>query len=205
VKELDNLPNSLIALDRNGRKLSEVDLSWGYPNCQPDLCAYRRTKTGNWVIVRDPIASQQSAIISPSREQRAKRLVFSDAAVRQIISGRQFSLGSIAYWTKCNGGLIGVEVPVQLTRPVSIEGELPYTEFRNGTGHAYFEGRAYYRVENVREIDVFIDLNRKLVVSIDPTVGSEFGSDPVLKEWHVIGKLHPAGGTDTANCPSTGD
>lgn len=201
VKELDNLPNSLIALDKDGRKLSEIDLSWGYPDCQPDLCAYRRTKTGNWVIVRDPIASQQSAEISPAREQLTKHLLFSNAAVKQIISNRQYGLDALTYWAKCNGGMIGVDVDVLLTYPISIKGTLPYTTYENGTASAYLEGRASYNVSNVREISVGVDLNRRQVVSIDPAIGD----DVTVMSIRPVGKLHPAGGSDTADCGDEGD
>ena len=199
--ELENLPSSLIAYDRSGRKLDEVELSWGYPNCRPDLCAYRPTKTGIWVIVRDPIASQQSVQISPTREQQAKRLLFSDAAVRQIVSGRQYSLDALAYWTKCDGGMIGVDVDVLLAYPVSIKGVLPYTTYENGTGSAYLEGRARFDVGNVRKLTIGIDLNRKQVVSIDPTIGD----DVAVRSIRPVGKRHPAGGHDTANCGDEGD
>ena len=203
----EGLPSSLIALDRNGRQLSEIDLGFTYPVCETDLCPHRKTKTGNWVTVRDPIASQQSEQISPTREQLAKHLVLSNAAVKQIVSGRQFSLSSITAWSKCDGGLIGVSVPILLTHPVSIEGELPYTEYQDGIGHAYLEGRAYYRIENVHEIDVGVDLNRKLVVSVDPMSMFDLssGSEPVVKEMRPVGKAHPAGGPDTADCGSNGD
>ena len=198
---LEGLPSSLIAFDRSGRKLGEVDLSWGYPNCRPDLCSYRKTKTGNWVIVRDPIASQQSPEITTALERQATKLLFSNANVRRIVSGRQYSLDLLAYWQKCNGGTIGVMANVLLTQPVSITGTLPYTTYRNKTGSAYLEGRAFYDVGNVREITVGIDLNRKLVVSVDPTLGENV----VVKDAHKVGTLHRGGGPDTTNCGSTGD
>jgi hypothetical protein len=203
----EGLPTSLIALDRNGRQLGEVDLGFTYPDCDTDVCPHPKTKTGNWVTARDPIASQQSAEVSPAREQLAKRLLLSNVAVKQITSGRQFSLSPVTAWSKCNGELIGVTVPVLLTDPVSIEGELPLTGYQDGTGHAYLEGRVYYRIENVHEIDVSIDLNRKLVVSVDPLSMFDLssGSEPVVKEMRPVGELYPAGGPDTANCGSNGD
>jgi hypothetical protein len=198
---LMNLPSSLIAFDRKGRKLDEVELAWGYPHCQPDLCNYRQTKTGNWVIVRDPIASRRSPQISTAREQEAKRLLLDNANVRQIISGRQYSLGPLGYWQKCSGGMIGVDVDVLLAYPISIRGALPYTTYKNGTGSAYLEGRASFDVENVRGLMVGIDLNRKQVVSIDPAIGDGVA----VRSIHPIGKPHPAGGPDTANCGNEGD
>jgi hypothetical protein len=153
------------------------------------------------VIVRDPIASQQSPQISLAREQQAKRLLFSNTSVRQIISGRQYSLGPLGYWQKCNGGMIGVDVDVLLAYPVSIKGALPYTTYENGTGSAYLEGRVLFDVENVRKLMVGIDLNRKQVVSIDPSIGD----DVAVRSIRPVGKRHSAGGPDTANCGDEGD
>jgi hypothetical protein len=199
--ELSGLPSSLIAFDLRGRKLDEVELSWGYPNCRPDLCSYKSTKTGSWVIVRDPVASQQSARITVALQRQVRRLLFSDANVRQIVSGRQYSLGPLGYWQKCNGTMIGVDADVLLAYPVSIKGSLPYTFYENGTGSAYLEGRAFFDVENVRDLVVGIDLNRKKVVSIDPTIGDGV----VVRSMRPVGVRHPAGGPDTANCGSEGD
>ncbi len=153
------------------------------------------------MIVRDPIASQQSSRISASIERQAISLLLSNAGVRQIVSGRQYSLGPLAFWQKCDGGMIGVEVDVQLAYPVSIKGALPYTTYKNGTGSAYLAGRALFDVSNVRELIVNIDLNRKRVVSINPT----FGEGVAARSIQPIGKLHPAGGRDTANCGDGGD
>ena len=195
------LPSTLIAFDGDGQEIGRVDLSFGYPHCQPSLCRYKQTMTGNWVIVRDAIASQQYAKLSAPLERRARQLLLSDARVKRIVSGRQFSLGPLGYWQKCNGEMIGVHADLQLAYPVSIKGVLPYTSYENGTGHAYLEGRALFDVRNVRKIDVGIDLNRKRVVSID----AGFGDDVIFQGMRQIGKPHPAGGPDTADCGSNGD
>ena len=202
-ESLIGLPSALIALDGDGAELSRVELSYGYPHCRPDLCAYKQTKAGDWVIVRDPIASQQSPQISPAREQQAKRLLLSNASVRRIVSGRQYSLGALGYWQKCNGESIGVIADVLLTYPISIKGTLPYTTYENGTGSAYLEGRASFDADNVRGFSVNIDLNRKRVVSI--SINPTIGDDVAVRSIRQVGKFHPAGGHDTANCGSEGD
>jgi hypothetical protein len=198
---LIGLPSSLVAFDSDGHELGRTELSWTYPHCQPDSCAYRPTRTGNWVIVRDPIASAQSPGISAALERQAKSVLFADANMRRIISGRQYSLGPLGNWQKCDGGMIGVEVSVFVTYPVAIKGELPYTTYEKGMRSAYLEGHTAFDVGNVRELSVGIDLNRKQVVLIDPTIGD----DVAVRSFRQIGKLHPAGGPDTAGCYDEGD
>ena len=195
------LPSALIALGSDGQETDRVDLAFGYPHCQPGLCRHKQTRTGIWVIIRDAIASQQYAKISAALERRANQLLLSNARVKQIVSGRQFSLGPLGYWQKCNGKMIGVHADLQLAYPISIKGVLPYTSYENGTGHAYLEGRAFFDVQNVRKIDIGIDLNRNRVVSID----AGFGDDVVFRGMRQIGKPHPAGGPDTADCGSNSD
>jgi hypothetical protein len=195
------LPSTLIAFDGAGRELGAVDLSFGYPHCRADLCHYKQTEAGTWVIVRDAIASQQYAKISAALERLAKQLVLSDARVRQIVSGRQFSLGPLAYWQKCDGEMIGVSADLLLAYPVSIKGTLPYTTYEKGLKHAYLEGLVSYDSANVREIAIEVDLNRKRVVSIDPSIGD----DVTVTNVRQVGKPHPAGGPDTAGCYDEGD
>ena len=195
------LPSALIAFDGDRQEIGSADLSFGYPHCQPSLCRFKPTRTGSWVIVRDAIASQQYSKLSAPLERLANQLLLSDPRVKRIVSGRQFSLGPLGYWQKCNGEMIGVHADLQLAYPISIKGVLPYTSYENGTGHAYLEGRAFFDVRNVRKIDVGIDLNRKRVVSID----AGFGDDVVFRAMRQIGKPHPSGGRDTADCGSNGD
>jgi hypothetical protein len=121
--------------------------------------------------------------------------------VRQIVSGRQFSLGPLAYWQKCDGEMIGVSADLLLAYPVSIKGTLPYTTYEKGLKHAYLEGLVSYDSANVREIAIEVDLNRKRVVSIDPSIGD----DVTVTNVRQVGKPHPAGGPDTAGCYDEGD
>ena len=200
-------PSTVWAQDASGAAIQDVDLGWAYgaacgqqgaPPCTP------RRRAGSWSTVRDPITRAQTRFIEGAGGVRAKRLTFDNPIVRTLVAGQAFSIDTVAEWSRCNGRRIGAVVPIRLTKPIVFEGEVPVQANDDTNRSAYLEGVAHLRVENAISFDIYVDLNRRKVVSVGLGIRAPdltgTKPPPPKVDFKLIGPLRPAGGPDSGDC-----
>jgi hypothetical protein len=69
----------------------------------------------------------------------------------------------------CDSKLFGADIVIKLFRPISVDDDFPYSEYRDGSSARYFEGVVDIKASNVRVLHVSVDVLRNRVVGIDPT------------------------------------
>jgi hypothetical protein len=205
------------ALNSAGVTLQRISTSWAWDSPCPDYSEVvpdprpktkpgcgRRGKLRSWSAARDPIAAQQDDAINGSYGTRAKQLAFDHPAVLGFVAGQPFALDATALWTKCNRQRLGAVVQVVLSKPISFEADLPVRSYDHTTHTAYQEGIAHFRVRDMTFFWVYVDLNRRRVVSIYPEPDLYVSGQPQLQidEFRLIAPLRPAGGRDSGNCES---
>jgi hypothetical protein len=91
-----------------------------------------------------------------------------------------------------------------LSKPVSFDADLPVKSYSHKTHTAYQEGIAHYRVRDMAFFWVYVDLNRRRVVAINPEPDLYESGQPQLHidEFRLTAPLRPAGGKDSGNCES---
>lgn len=207
-----HFPNMVWALGQDDGVMQGVDLGWAYgPACGEDRrrppCTARRRHSGPWSAVRDSLGERQSDFVRRRGAARAKRLAFDHPAVRQLVAGQPFSFHGVAEWSRCNGRRIGAVLEIQLTAPVSFDGEVPVYANDESNRFAYLEGVARLRMQGATSLHVYVDLNRRRVVHIGPGItlpGPDGREPPPPKvELQVLGPLKPAGGPDSGNCKTS--
>jgi hypothetical protein len=203
------LPSEVYARDQSGT-VQDLDLGWSYgAACGQQggaRCTPGRLRAGSWTAVRDPLARGTAPFIQDKGGLRAKRLTFDHPIMRQLVAGQAFSIGRIALWSKCDGGLIGAVVPFRLVRPIDFEGDVPVRDYDANSHTAYLEGVAHLRVETAVSFDIYVDLNLRKVVGIYVAPYRRYsGMSKPKVDFKLIGDLRPAGGPDRGNCGEAGD
>ena len=196
----NNAPSSLHFYDSAGHELSGfIDLAFVADPCpgKGGDC----TPKGEWHSIGDP---QQSGRGSPLVE-RAKRIAFADPFVRRLLSGRRYSFGRPAIWSKCSGGSIGALVSFHFA-PAKFSEDWPSADYEAKSHTAYVQHVTHYSVKNVTQLDVSVDTNRGKVVGVDPTNYNPSGPEPKvgLIGYYPVGRGVPGGGPDSGDCSSSG-
>jgi hypothetical protein len=203
------LPSTVSAWDRSGTVVQEVDLGWAYGAACGEQgahrCKRRDRRAGPWSAVRDPITRAQAPFIKRAGGRQSKRLAIDHPVVRRLVTNRAFSIGTVALWQKCDGGVIGGLVPIRLANPVDFEGDVPVRQYDASSHTAYLEGVAHLRVERAVSFLIAVDLNREKVVGIDYDPARGSGSLKPKVDMTLIGEMRPAGGPDSGSCGEQGD
>ena len=201
-----DLPHSIRARDAAGAVLQRVDLGWAdRPPCDERRrgCRSRAQRRGRWSDARDPIAAKQAPYITRVGGKRSKRIALAHPAVAQIVAGQPFSFDAVAIWTQCNDKLIGGVVPIDLSRPITFEGDVPLHGYRNGS--AYLEGVWHIRAQNAVGFRVYVDLRRQRVVGISPDYDTldvrEGGRPAPTVDYTIVQPPRPVG-KDSGDCES---
>ena len=194
-------PDVLHFYDRAGHELSAfIDLAF-----VANPCGHAKadcTPKAEWHNVGDPM---QSGPGSPLVE-RAKRIAFADPLVRRLLSGRRYSFGVPAKWSKCSGGTIGAVLDFHFA-PARFSEDWPSADYEAKSHTAYVQHVTHYAVRNVTQLDVSVDTNRGKVVGVDPTNSNPVGPEPKVSPipYYPVGRGLPGGGPDSGDCSSSGD
>jgi hypothetical protein len=210
--------DSLRALDPKRVAVQDIEVSWAYnspcpdyrdvvpvPKPKPKPGCTGRARSVSWSAVRDPRAEAQSGYVNDSPGTRVKRVAFDHPIVRRLVAGQAaFAIDSVAQWDKCNQDPLGAVISLRLVTPIAFEGDVPVLSFSDKDRVAYREGIAHIRVRNATAFDVYVDLNRAMVVAISPESGLYGSGQPAmhLDEFKLVSPLHPAGGPDSGKCES---
>jgi hypothetical protein len=213
-----DLPSTVYVRDVSGLSVQEINLGWVYGSpCEdrhsptttvgvktPAKCKGRR-RLRAWSDERDPLGVRQA----PRSGTRAKRIGFDHPIVQSLVAGQAFSVEAVIRWEKCKGrGLIGAILQIRLTRPVTFEGDVPFTGYRASSHTAYVEGVKHVKAQGLLSLWVAVDLRRKAVVGFDIFPADFSGTAELPKptiEQTIVQEPKPAGGPDSGNCESRGD
>lgn len=195
MTEHGNFANTLLASDRAGKAVTELEVSWAYDAAR---------SVGPWAEVRDPIEWASGA------DKTSHPIVFEHPAVRRLVAGHTFAINPTSGWEACDGRSLGAVVAMRFHPPVAFEGAIPIHDYaREDEDVAYREGRAYVEAENVTTVEAWVDLQRRRVVGIDLDAFDETGylqgedeTPAKIKRRDVVEEPKPAGGPDdAAACP----
>jgi hypothetical protein len=166
-----NRPNELTAYDARGQTLMDLELSWVYGPCEHDAGCNVADTGKEWQDVQDPYVGASGAASEPSR--RAEELVLRDPLVARLLDGRRYAFMPSSDWQDCDGSSIGVVLEVNVSDPITYEGDFPFVSFNHKSGKPYFEGIWHLAVRNATLLDISVDLRRSKVVMVDPTAGED--------------------------------
>jgi hypothetical protein len=189
-----NRPNELIAYDAKGRTLMHLELSWVYGPCEQDPPCNVADPDKEWQDVQDPYVGASGAASQPSR--RAEELVLRDPLVTRLLDGRRYAFMPSSDWQDCDGSSIGVVLEVNVSDPITYEGDFPFVSFNHKSGKPYFEGVWHLAVRNATLLDISVDLRRNRVVMVDPTAGENVQVDQA--KFHIV--KEPAEPDDNLDC-----
>jgi hypothetical protein len=174
-----------------GRDVS-VDMAYAASACVSDRNCFRPGRA--WRTVGDSV----EAPVGEARlhMEEAKRLALADPRVRKILGRATRLVQAPARWTSCGGKFLGAGIDIELFRAVGVDGAFPFVSFgKQKGGRAYAEGVLRLSADGVTHLLVSVDLNRRKVVSIDPS-----GDNVRLRSHPVVKQPTPAGVPDKAAC-----
>jgi hypothetical protein len=114
--------------------------------------------------------------LSADEMARALDIARNDVAVKSLLAGRAYSPGKIGPWTTYRGAKIGAVMLLSLHEPATYAMRewplLVYDESERSTP-PYRQKSVRLQASNVRELMVWVDLNRSRIVGVDPGVGAQ--------------------------------
>ncbi len=110
------------------------------------------------------------ATLSDEQRAEAARLALADPRVRRVTAGRGASVARAVPWATMDERTFGAVVAIVLERPASIDARLPATDYdeTERSTPPYRVEHVHVVAEDVDELLVRVDLERRAVVSIQP-------------------------------------
>jgi hypothetical protein len=174
-----NRPNELIGTDAKGWTLIDLSLGWVYGPCESD--APCPSGTGRWADVQDPFIGASYADSESSA--KAKAVALRDPLVRRLLAGRRYWFGPSSAWDDCEGSPLGAGFEVHVADPIDYEGDFPTVAFDRQADEPYAEGVWHLAFSNASLIDLTVDLRRRRVVDVDPTLSDNVEIDQGRSHW----------------------
>lgn len=112
------------------------------------------------IPLTQPRSGASSTALSPAQVTNATAVARQDVYVKRLLAGRSLGQASTAPWLNARKQIVGAVVRLPLARPARIDGQ--WLALRRRPYAA-----AYAHVVAVR---AFVDLNRRQVVALVPTV-----------------------------------